>query len=161
MWVSVLKKRERLRIGMDFGLAQVFAQDGLRHETIFGSERVRFELSFRPGRVSARGRFWIGMGSVRLGPTGVYARDGFRSAMDFGPTRVSTRDRFCFGFFVSIWSVFSVSFGSVLNFFRCDRFFFRFHFGSISIFSVFVSFRFGSVFLFLFGLFILLHFGSI
>ncbi|MFS7928613.1 hypothetical protein Hanom_Chr04g00322831 [Helianthus anomalus] len=118
MWVSVLKKRDRFRIGMDFGLAQVFAQDRLGHETSFGSERVRFELSFRPGRVSARGRFWIGMGSVRLGS----GRQGFThgmglSAMGFGPTQVSARHRLCFGFFVSIWSVFSVSFGSVLIFF--------------------------------------------
>ncbi|KAJ0758347.1 hypothetical protein HanOQP8_Chr04g0156551 [Helianthus annuus] len=108
---------------MEFRSAQVFAQDELWHETSFGSEWVQFELSFGPRRVSARGRFWIGKGSVRLRPTWVYARYGFQSATGFGPTRVSARDMFRFIFFVSISSVF------------------RFRFGSISIFSVFVSFQ--------------------
>ncbi|MFS7994623.1 hypothetical protein Hanom_Chr12g01108211 [Helianthus anomalus] len=65
MWVSVLKKRGRFRIGMGFEPAQVSARYGLRHETDFRSERVQFKLSFGPRRVSARRRFWIGTGSVR------------------------------------------------------------------------------------------------
>ncbi|KAJ0927713.1 hypothetical protein HanRHA438_Chr04g0185991 [Helianthus annuus] len=130
---------------MEFRPAQVFAEDELWHETSFGSEWVQFELSFGPGRVSARGRFWIGKGSVRLGPTWVYARYGFQSATGFGPTRVSARDMFRFIFFVSIWPVFSVSF-------RIDFNLFSFCFVSVG--SI-------SVFLFLFGRFILLRFGSI
>ncbi|KAJ0623173.1 hypothetical protein HanIR_Chr01g0028861 [Helianthus annuus] len=85
MWVSVLKKRGRLRIGMGFGPAQVSARDGLRHETGFGSEQVQFKLSFGPRRVSARHRFWIGTGSVRV---------GFRADTGFSTGRVSDRNGF-------------------------------------------------------------------
>ncbi|MFS7889577.1 hypothetical protein Hanom_Chr00s000004g01608621 [Helianthus anomalus] len=46
MWVSVLKKRGRFRIGMGFEPAQISARDGLRHGTGFGLERVQFKLSF-------------------------------------------------------------------------------------------------------------------
>ncbi|MFS7942668.1 hypothetical protein Hanom_Chr06g00491111 [Helianthus anomalus] len=49
---------------MGFEPAQVSAQDGLRPETGFESERVQFKLSFGSRRVSARRRFWIGTGFV-------------------------------------------------------------------------------------------------
>ncbi|MFS8003919.1 hypothetical protein Hanom_Chr13g01219521 [Helianthus anomalus] len=57
MWVSVLMKRGRFRIGMGFEPAQVSARDGLRHEAGFESERVQFKLSFGPRWVSARRKF--------------------------------------------------------------------------------------------------------
>ncbi|MFS7931113.1 hypothetical protein Hanom_Chr04g00352251 [Helianthus anomalus] len=141
---------------MDFGPAQVFAQDGLRHETSFGSEWVQFELRFRPGRVLARGRFWIGKWSVRLRPTWVYARYGFQSATGFGPTRVSARDRFfCFAsnrfrsFQLSCFVLVRFSFDSLFRF-GLDLFF-RFRFGSVSTFSAFfVSVWFGFGFILIF-----------
>ncbi|KAJ0855907.1 hypothetical protein HanRHA438_Chr14g0678521 [Helianthus annuus] len=73
MWVSVLKKRVRFRIGMGFEPAQVSARDGFR------SERVQFKLSFGPRRLSARHMFWIGTGRFGsgFGPTRVSALDGF------------------------------------------------------------------------------------
>ncbi|KAJ0791860.1 hypothetical protein HanOQP8_Chr01g0010741 [Helianthus annuus] len=125
MWVSALKKRDRFRIGMGFGRAQVSGQDGLQHETGFGSERFEFELSFGQRRVLARGGFWIGTGRFGLGfgPTRVSARNGFRIATCFRPTRVSARDEFRLGF---------------VFLFRFCRFF-RFHFGQVSILSVFLS----------------------
>ncbi|KAF5801842.1 hypothetical protein HanXRQr2_Chr06g0252781 [Helianthus annuus] len=83
MWVSTLKKRVRFWIRMGFGPAQVSAQDGLRHEIGFGSERFQFESSFGPRRVFARGGFWIGTGRFGSG-----ADTGFRTG------RVSDRNRF-------------------------------------------------------------------
>ncbi|KAF5821894.1 hypothetical protein HanXRQr2_Chr01g0020151 [Helianthus annuus] len=87
MCVSTLKKRVRFRIRMGFGPTQVSAQDGLRHEIGFGSERFQFELSFGPKQVLARGGFWIGTGRIGFGPTQVFVRDGFRIATGFRPTR--------------------------------------------------------------------------
>ncbi|KAJ0927148.1 hypothetical protein HanRHA438_Chr04g0179431 [Helianthus annuus] len=60
----------------------------------FRSERVQFELSFGPGWVSARRRFWIGIGLVRIAfrADTSFAQDGFQIATGFGPTRVSIRD---------------------------------------------------------------------
>ncbi|MFS7955852.1 hypothetical protein Hanom_Chr07g00647601 [Helianthus anomalus] len=86
MWVSTLKKQDKFRIRMDFQSAQVSAQDGLRHETGFGSERFQFELSFGPRRVLVRGKFWIG--SERVGSDRVRADAGFRTG------RVSDRNGF-------------------------------------------------------------------
>ncbi|MFS7898601.1 hypothetical protein Hanom_Chr00s025886g01764981 [Helianthus anomalus] len=66
---------------MGFGPAQVSAQDGLRHEIGFGSERFQFDLSFGPTRVLARGGFWhvAGFGSERVGLDQVRADMGFRT----------------------------------------------------------------------------------
>ncbi|MFS7916186.1 hypothetical protein Hanom_Chr02g00174171 [Helianthus anomalus] len=91
MWVSVLKKRGRFRIGMGFEPAQVSARDGLRHETGFGSERVQFKLSF-----GGTTQVWIRTGRFgsAFGPTWVSARDGFRIATGFGPARVSHETSF-------------------------------------------------------------------
>ncbi|MFS7959553.1 hypothetical protein Hanom_Chr08g00692441 [Helianthus anomalus] len=121
MWVSILKKRVTFRIRMGFGQAQVSAQDGLRHEIGFGSARFQFELSFGPRRVLARDEFWIRTGRFRSGsgrhgtgfrPTRVSARDGFRIATGFRPTGFQYFQFFfvSFRFFVSVWSVYSVSF---------------------------------------------------
>ncbi|MFS7966611.1 hypothetical protein Hanom_Chr09g00775831 [Helianthus anomalus] len=163
------------RIKMGFGPAQVSAQDGLRHETGFASERFYFELSFGPRQVLARGRFWIGASRFGSGSD----RHGFPHETGFGSQRVlgrhefphgtiSGRDEFrfvfvfCFGlvgFFgfesVSIFSFFCFVSVSVFCF-RLVGFgfvrlsfvlivFFLFRVGLILIFSAFL-FRFSSVF---------------
>ncbi|KAJ0622388.1 hypothetical protein HanIR_Chr01g0019871 [Helianthus annuus] len=101
MWVSVLKKRGRFRIGMGFKPAQVSAREGLRHETGFGKKWVdvgwclkemgqvsdrngfRAGTSIRTRRVTARDGFWIETGSVRI---------EFRAETGFGTTQVLDRN---------------------------------------------------------------------
>ncbi|MFS7953227.1 hypothetical protein Hanom_Chr07g00616081 [Helianthus anomalus] len=85
MWVSTLKKRVKIRMG--FGPPQASAQDGLRHEIGFGSERFQFELSFGPRQVLARGGLWIGTG--RFGS--VLGRHEFPHGTGFGSQRVLGR----------------------------------------------------------------------
>ncbi|KAJ0666530.1 hypothetical protein HanPI659440_Chr17g0667821 [Helianthus annuus] len=150
MWVSTLNKRDMFRFRMGFGTGWVLDQN----ESVwigFGSTRVSardgFQIAtgFRSTRVSAWDGFWIATG---FRPTRVSARDGFRIATGFRPTRVSAWDAFRVGtgfslvsFFVSVWSVFSVSFRIGFN-----------------IFSFFFLFRFGFDFLFPFGRFIRFRF---
>ncbi|MFS7923459.1 hypothetical protein Hanom_Chr03g00260931 [Helianthus anomalus] len=72
---------------MSFGPTQVSAQDRLRHEIGFGSERFQFELSFEPRRVLAHGGFWIGTGRFGSGS----GRHGFPHRTGFGSQRVLGR----------------------------------------------------------------------
>ncbi|MFS7927786.1 hypothetical protein Hanom_Chr04g00313221 [Helianthus anomalus] len=69
---------------MGFGPAQVSAQDRLKHEIGFGSERFQFELSLGPTQVLARGGFWIGTGRLGSGS----GRHGFPHRTGFGSQRV-------------------------------------------------------------------------
>ncbi|KAJ0474246.1 hypothetical protein HanOQP8_Chr15g0585331 [Helianthus annuus] len=133
MWVSTLNKRDMFRIRMGFGTGWVLDQNG--------SVWIRFGST----RVSARDGFQIATG---FRSTRVSAWDGFRIATGFRPTRVSARDAFRVGtgfslvsFFVSVWSVFSVSFRIGFNIF--SFFLFRFGFDFLFPFGRFIRFRFG------------------